>query len=53
MGEADRFFENKIGRMMSVCLIVGNLNMTFKYEKIENFPTNEKLGKRYENDRQL
>ena len=33
MGEADRFFKNKIGRMMSVCLIVGNLNMTFNYEK--------------------
>ena len=46
MGEADRFFEDKKGRMMSVRLIVGNLIMTFKYEKFENFPTNEKTDKR-------
>jgi hypothetical protein len=46
MGEADRFFEDKKGRMMSVRLIVGNLIMTFKNEKFENFPTNEKIDKR-------
>ena len=38
MGEADRFFEDKKGRMMSVRLIVGNLIMTFKYEKFKKFP---------------
>ena len=35
MGEADRFFENKKERMMSVCLIGGNPNKTFKYAKLD------------------
>ena len=35
MGVADRFFENKKERMMSVCLIGGNPNKTFKYAKLD------------------
>ena len=35
MGESDRYFENKKERMMSVCLIGGNPNKTFKYAKLD------------------